>query len=28
MQVDAETDKEVEKRCEEYGRRLVKEIET
>ena len=27
IRVDGETDKEVEKRCQEYGKRLVKEIE-
>jgi len=27
IRVDGEGDKEVEKRCEEYGRRLVREIE-
>jgi len=27
MQVDAETDKEVEKQCQYYGKELVKEIE-
>jgi NAD(P)H dehydrogenase (quinone) len=27
IRVDGESDKEVEKRCEEYGKRLVKEIE-
>ncbi len=27
LRVDGESDKEVEKRCEEYGKRLVKEIE-
>jgi NAD(P)H dehydrogenase (quinone) len=26
IRVDGETDKEVEKRCQEYGKRLVKEI--
>ena len=28
LRVDGESDKEVEKRCQEYGKRLVKEIET
>ncbi len=27
LRVDGENDKEVEKRCQEYGKRLVKEIE-
>ena len=27
LRVDGESDKEVERRCEEYGKRLVKEIE-
>jgi NAD(P)H dehydrogenase (quinone) len=27
LRVDGESEKEVEKRCEEYGRKLVKEIE-
>lgn len=27
LRVDGESDKEVEKRCQEYGKRLVKEIE-
>ena len=27
IRVDGESDKEVEKRCQEYGKRLVKEIE-
>jgi hypothetical protein len=27
LRVDGESDKEVEKRCQEYGRRLLKEIE-
>jgi len=27
LRVDGESDKEVEKRCEEYGKRLIKEIE-
>jgi hypothetical protein len=27
IRVDGEGDKEVEKRCQEYGKRLVKEIE-
>ena len=27
LRVDSESDEEVEKRCEEYGKRLVKEIQ-
>ncbi len=27
LRVDGESGKEVEKRCEEYGKRLVKEVE-
>ena len=27
LRVDGENDKEVEKKCQEYGKRLVKEIE-
>ena len=27
LRVDSESDKEVEKRCQEYGNKLVKEIE-
>ena len=27
LRVDSESDKEVEKRCQEYGKKLVKEIE-
>jgi hypothetical protein len=27
IRVDGESDKEVEKRCQEYGNKLVKEIE-
>jgi hypothetical protein len=27
LRVDGESDKEVEKRCQEYGKKLLKEIE-
>ena len=27
LRVDGESDKEIEKRCKEYGERLAKEIE-